>query len=241
MTSIFGGQEKIRVRRMEGCTTCTGTGVKPGAKVRQCSSCNGKGVVNNMQRTPFGVFQNVVTCPSCKGNGQQVDEYCPKCNGKGLNSETQEVVVRIPAGLPPGTSLRVRGAGNDGRRGGPRGDLFVVVNVKRDEKFERDGLDILTNEEITYADAILGATIKVDTVDGKLDVKVPPGTQPDQKLRLRNKGVPKLGTEDFRGDQYITIKVKIPQLVSGKEKALVEEIATLYAGEGKKGKGIFGL
>ena len=235
MTSIFGGQEKIRVRRLEECKTCTGSGIKPGAKVRTCVNCNGKGVVNNMQRTPFGVFNNVVTCPNCKGSGQTVDEYCPTCKGKGANLEAQEVVVRVPAGISSGTSLRVRGAGNDGRKGGPRGDLFVVVNVKRDPKFRRDSLDLYTEEEISYADAILGATIKADTVDGKLEVKVPCGTQPEQKLRLRGKGVPKLGTADFRGDQFITIKVKIPQSVSGKEKELIEEIAALN----KKDKGFW--
>ena len=149
--------------------------------------------------------------------------------------EAQEVVVRVPAGISSGTSLRVRGAGNDGRKGGPRGDLFVVVNVKRDPKFRRDSLDLYTEEEISYADAILGATIKADTVDGKLEVKVPSGTQPEQKLRLRGKGVPKLGTADFRGDQFITIKVKIPQSVSGKEKELIEEIAALN----KKDKGFW--
>merc|ERR1711871_778329 len=227
MTSVFGGQEKIRVRRLEECKTCSGSGIKPGAKVRTCVNCNGKGVVNNMQRTPFGVFNNVVTCPNCKGSGQSVDEYCPTCKGKGANLEAQEVVVRVPAGISSGTSLRVRGAGNDGRKGGPRGDLFVVVNVKRDTKFRRDGIDLYTEEHISYADAILGATIKADTVDGQLEVKVPSGTQPEQKLRLRGKGVPKLGTTDFRGDQFITIKVKIPQSVSGKEKELIEEIAAL--------------
>lgn len=227
MTSVFGGQEKVRVRRLEECKTCSGSGIKPGAKVRTCVNCNGKGVVNNMQRTPFGVFNNVVTCPNCKGSGQVVDEYCPTCKGRGANQEAQEVVVRIPAGISSGTSLRVRGAGNDGRKGGPRGDLFVVVNVKRDTKFRRDGIDLYTEEHISYADAILGATIKADTVDGQLEVKVPSGTQPEQKLRLRGKGVPKLGTTDFRGDQFITIKVKIPQSVSGKEKELIEEIVTL--------------
>merc|ERR1711871_553570 len=235
MTSVFGGQEKIRVRRLEECKTCTGTGIKPGAKVRTCTSCNGKGVVNNMQRTPFGVFNNVVTCPNCKGSGQMVDEYCPTCRGKGANQETQEVVVRVPAGISAGTSLRVRGAGNDGRKGGPRGDLFVVVNVKRDPKFRRDGIDLYTEEEISYAEAILGGTIKADTVDGKLEVKVPSGTQPEQKLRLRGKGVPKLGTADFRGDQFITVKVKIPQSISGKERELIEEISSLHKDKGDKG------
>lgn len=226
MTGVFGGQEKIRVRRLEECNTCTGSGVKPGAKVKTCSTCGGNGVVNNMQRTPFGVFNNAVACPNCRGSGQEIEEFCPTCRGKGATSETKEVVVRIPAGIESGTSLRVRDAGNSGKRGGPRGDLFVQLSVKRDAKFKRDGTEIYSEEEISYYDAILGTTIKADTVDGKLDVKIPSGTQPEQKLRLRGKGAPKLGNADVRGDAFITVKVKIPSNVSGKEKELIEQIAS---------------
>eukprot|EP01039_Chlorochromonas_danica_P002452 gene2452-2687_t len=236
MTAIFGGQERIKVRRLEECGTCTGSGIKPGAKARTCSVCQGQGVVNNMQRTPFGVFQNVQTCPNCRGSGEEVDEYCPTCRGKGSVSDTKEVVVKIPAGIDDGATLRVRDAGNSGKRGGPRGDLFVQISVKRDPKFKRDGLDIFSEEEISYADAILGTTIKADTVDGKLEVRIPSGTQPEQKLKLKNKGAPKLGT-DFRGDAYITVKVKIPTNVSGKEKELVEQIADLQK---KRSGGFFG-
>ena len=226
MTAIFGGSEKIKIRRLEECGTCTGTGVKPGAKVSSCSTCGGQGVVNNMQRTPFGVFNNVQTCPNCRGSGQEIEEYCPTCKGKGATFETREVVIRVPAGVEAGVTLRVRDSGNAGKRGGTRGDLFVQVAVKRDPKFKRDGIDIYTDEEISYYDAILGTTIKADTVDGKMDVKIPPGTQPEQKIRLRSKGAPKLGSET-RGDAFITVKVKIPQSISGKEKELIESIAEL--------------
>ena len=236
MTAIFGGQEKIKVRRLEECGTCGGSGIKPGAKSKTCSSCSGKGVVNNMQRTPFGVFNNVQTCPTCRGSGQEIEEYCPTCRGKGQVADTKEVAIRIPAGIDSGTSLRVKDSGNAGRRGGPRGDLFVEVRVKKDPKFRREGIDIFTDVEIPYYDAILGATVSADTVDGKTEVKIPAGTQPEQKLRLRGKGATKLGT-DFRGDQYITVKVKIPTSVSGKEKELVESISKL----GDKKGGIFGF
>lgn len=237
MTAIFGGQEKIRVKRLEECGTCSGSGVKPGAKVKTCSLCGGSGVVNNMQRTPFGVMNNVQSCPNCRGSGQEVEEYCPTCRGKGSISETKEVVLKIPAGVESGTNLRVRDAGNSGKRGGPRGDLFVQVAIKRDSKFKRDGADIYSEEEISYVDAILGTTVKADTVDGKMDLKISPGTQPDQKLRLRGKGAPKIGT-DVRGDAYITVKVKIPTNISGKEKELVEQIAEL---SDKSKKGFFGF
>eukprot|EP01036_Dinobryon_divergens_P025304 gene25304-33833_t len=239
MTSIFGGKENIRVRRLEDCGTCSGSGAKPGAKIKSCSVCNGQGVVNNMQRTPFGVFNNVQTCPNCRGVGQEVEEYCPTCKGKGALSETKEVQIKIPAGIETGATLRVRDAGNAGKRGGPRGDLFVQLAVKRDPKFKRDGTEIYTDEEISYTEAILGTTIKADTVDGKTEVKIPAGTQPEQRLRLRGKGAPKLGT-DFRGDAFITVKVKIPTSVSGKEKELVEQLAELVDKKKSSGGGFFG-
>jgi molecular chaperone DnaJ len=238
MTAVFGGQEKIRVRRLEECGTCTGSGVKPGAKVTTCQTCGGQGVVNNMQRTPFGVFNNVQTCPNCRGTGQQIEEYCPTCGGKGANVESKEVVIRVPAGIEAGSSLRVRDAGNAGKRGGPRGDLFVQVSVKRDPRFKRDGVDVYTEEEISYTEAILGTTVKATTLDGDMDVKIPIGTQPEQKLRLKGKGIPKLGASDVRGDAYITVKVKIPTTVSGKEKELVEQINAINGGRtsGSNGK-----
>lgn len=237
MTGVFGGQEKFRVRRLENCGTCSGNGIKPGAKVNTCNSCGGKGMVNNMQRTPFGVFNNVQTCPNCRGSGQEVEEYCPTCRGKGATSESKEVVFKVPSGVESGTTLRVRDAGNAGKRGGPRGDLFVELKIKKDSKFRREGTDIYSDEEVPYYDAILGCSIKADTVDGKTDVKIPPGTQPDQKLRLRGKGAPKLNTE-IRGDQYITVKVKIPTSISGKEKELVEQITEIHK---KKGGGVGGF
>ena len=233
MTALFGGSEKIKIRRLEECGTCSGSGIKPGAKVNTCSVCGGQGVVNNMQRTPFGVFNNVQTCPNCRGSGQEVEDYCGNCKGKGATFETKEVVLRIPAGVEAGVTLRVRDSGNAGKKGGPRGDLFVQVAVKKDQKFRREGIDIFTNEEISYFDAILGTTINADTVDGKLEVKIPVGTQPDQKIRIRGKGAPKLGSE-VRGDAFLTIKVKIPTTISSKEKELIEQIAEL-SGKEKKG------
>lgn len=214
MTGVFGGQEKIRVRRLEECNTCNGSGIKPGAKSKTCTGCGGGGVVNNMQRTPFGVFNSPQTCPTCRGSGQEIEDYCPNCRGKGATFETKEVVVRIPPGIETGTSLRVRDAGNAGKRGGPRGDLFVELVVKKDPKFERDGTEVYTTEEVSYIDAILGTTIKADTLDGKVDVKIPSGTQPEQKLRLKGKGAPKLGNAESRGDFFITVKVKIPTNVT---------------------------
>lgn len=240
MTAVFGGNEKIRVRRLEECKTCSGSGIKPGASVNTCSVCNGAGAINNMQRTPFGTFQNLQTCPNCRGSGQEISEYCPTCMGKGSTSETKELVITIPQGIDTGATMRVREGGNAGRKGGPRGDLFVRLNVKDDPKFRRQGTDIYTEEEIYYTDAILGAKISAATIDGKAEVKIPAGTQPGQKLRLKARGVPKMGAADgTRGDAYITVKVKIPTSVSGKEKELIEEIAQKDKKSGGGGGGGF--
>ena len=214
--------------------------MKPGSKINTCGTCQGKGVVNNMQRTPFGVFNNVATCPSCRGSGQEVEDYCTACRGKGSTSETKEVVVRVPPGVESGTSLRVRDAGNAGRRGGPRGDLFVQLRVRKDPRFRRDGMEIYTEESISYVNAILGTTVQAETVDGTVEVKIPQGTQPDQKLRLKGKGIPRLGSSDQRGDQYITVKVQIPKDVGGQERKLVEQLRELEE-KGGGGKGFFGM
>ncbi len=238
MTGVFGGQEKVRVRRLEECGTCVGSGIKPGAKAKVCSVCGGQGAINNMQRTPFGVFNNVQTCPNCRGSGQEIEDYCGSCRGKGATSETKEVVIKVPAGVETGATMRIRDAGNAGKRGGPRGDLFVQLSVKSDGKFKRDGTDIFTEEEISYTEAILGTTIKADTVDGKSEVKIPAGTQPNQKLRLKGKGAPKLGTE-IRGDAFLTVKVKIPTSVSGKERELVEQISELTDSKKTEKKGFW--
>lgn len=224
MTSIFGGQEKVRVRRLEECDTCTGTGIKPGAKVKTCGTCGGQGLVNNAQRTPFGLINSVQTCPGCKGSGQEVSEFCAPCKGKGTIMGSKELTVKIPKGVENGAVMRVKEGGSAGKRGGARGDLFLQLNVKPDPRFQREGNDIHATEEISYTDAILGTTIRADVVDGPLSLKVPPGTQPGQRLRVKGKGAHKLNSET-RGDAYVTIKVKIPTKLSAREKELVEQLA----------------
>jgi len=226
MTSIFGGHEKVRIVRSEECGTCSGSGVKPGAKVKTCKSCNGQGVVNQQQRTPFGMFNNVHTCATCRGTGQEVDEYCGTCRGKGVTSETKDLTLKVPKGVENGATMRVPGGGNAGKRGGRRGDLFVQLTVRPDKRFVRDGSDIYSTQEISYIDAILGATKPAELVDGTLDLNIPAGTQPGQKLRVRGKGAHKLNSE-ARGDAFVTVKVNIPTKVSTQEKELLDQLAKL--------------
>lgn len=229
MTAIFGGEETVRVRRLEECTSCTGSGVKRGAKVKSCSTCGGQGMVNNAQRTSFGTINSISTCSECRGTGEFVSEHCAPCKGKGVVPQSQEITVKIPKGVAHGAVMRVKEGGNAGKNGGARGDLFVEISVQKDPRFERQGIDILSTHEISYVDAILGTNIRAEVVDGFVDLKIPAGTQPGQKLRLRGKGAHKLGS-DARGDAFVTVKVDIPTKLSRKEKELLEQ---LQAEQGK--------
>lgn len=236
-TACFGGDEKVRVRHLETCETCTGSGVKPGAQVTTCSQCSGSGVVTQVAQTPFGAFQSRTTCPNCRGTGQAVSEYCGACSGQGVQEKAKQVKVKVPCGVEAGNRLRVRGEGDAGRKGGPAGDLYVFVNVKKDPDFKREGMDVYSEIAIPFTDAILGNEKQtVKTIDGTVDIKVPQGTQPGTVLRVRGKGAPKLNALETRGDQYVTVKVDIPKKVDGRAKELVEELATLQK---QKGDGIF--
>lgn len=238
-TAIFGGEEKVRIRHLEKCDTCTGDGVKPGSKVSTCGVCNGMGVTMQVTRTPLGNFQTQQTCASCRGTGQKVDEYCGTCSGKGLNSKTKQIKVTIPAGVENGNKLRVRGEGDAGPNGGPPGDLYIFLRVKESAVFRREGPEIYSDASVSYVDAILGADIKTPVVDGEVTIKVPPGTQPGQVMRLRNNGAPRLGNPDSRGDHFVTMNVEIPKDLSKEEKELVEKLRDLREKKGKKGFGIF--
>ena len=237
-TAVFGGEEKVRIRHLEKCDTCGGNGVKPGSKVSTCPVCNGMGVTMQVTRTPLGNFQTQQTCPACRGTGQKVEEYCGTCGGKGLNSKTKQIKVTIPPGVENGNKLRVRGEGDAGPNGGPAGDLYIFLRVKEDKNFRREGPEIYSDASISYIDAILGASIKTPVVDGEVTIKVPPGTQPGQVMRLRGNGAPRLGNPDSRGDHYVTMNVEIPNELSKEEEDLIKKLQDLREKK-KKGFGIF--
>jgi len=236
-TAVFGGEEKVRIRHLETCDTCTGNGIKPGSKVNTCTACGGSGVTVQVTRTPLGNFQTQQTCPTCRGTGQQVEEYCGTCSGKGLNQKTKQIKVTIPAGVEDGNKLRVRGEGDAGPNGGPAGDLYIFLKVKQDANFRREGPEIYSDATISYTDAILGASIKTKVVDGEVTIKVPPGTQPGQVMRLKGNGAPRLGNADVRGDHYVTMNIEIPKKLSKEEEELVQKLKEL---QDKKKGGIFG-
>ena len=223
--AVFGGEKEIRIRHLETCQTCKGSGARPGTSSRTCTTCNGAGQVRRATRTPFGTFAQVSVCPTCDGTGEVIEEKCDVCGGSGRRQETKKLKITIPAGVDNGMKLRVAREGDAGLKGGPPGDLFVYLTVENDAEFQREGNDIKSDITISYIQAILGCTIKVNTVDGQEDLTIPAGTQPNTVLILENKGVPKLGNPVSRGDHRITVKISIPTRVTGEERELLEKLA----------------
>ncbi|KAJ1450690.1 hypothetical protein M885DRAFT_531638 [Pelagophyceae sp. CCMP2097] len=227
-TAVFGGKERVKIQHLECCASCSGSGVKPGAKVTTCGTCAGNGIVLQVTRTPLGNFQTQTTCPACRGGGQTVSEYCAPCQGQGVQRKSKQVEVSIPCGVDDGNRLRVAGEGDAGARGGAAGDLYIFLAVKPDPHFRRDGQDVYSDLDVSFVDAILGGTAATRTLDeSALELKVPAGTQPGTKLRLKSKGIPALNQPAKRGVHYVTVNVQIPTALSPEEEKLMMELRAL--------------
>lgn len=225
--AIFGAEKEFELSHLETCDACSGTGAKVGSKKRICSTCGGRGQVMRTEQTPFGLFSQVSICPNCGGEGEVISEYCRKCAGEGRLRIKRDIKVKIPPGVSKGSTLRVRGEGDAGPRGGPLGDLYVYLDVEEIPEIQRDGINLISTVTINYIDAILGAVIKVKTVNGMTELQIPPGTQPGDVLVLAKRGVPKLNKPSIRGDHLFTVKVTIPSRISRRERELLEELAML--------------
>ena len=223
-TALFGGSKKIRITHLENCGTCTGSGVAPGSAVNTCGTCGGRGVVVQSVNTILGRMQQQARCPTCGGTGTVVEKYCGSCDGKGVNKKSKQLTITIPPGVEDGNRLRVRGEGDAGPKGGPSGDLYVFLSVTTDSNFRREGMDVYSDLGISYVDAILGTTVRIPTVDGAVDLKVPAGTQPATVMRIEGKGAPKLNNVNLRGTHYVTVNVEIPKSLSSKEKELITQL-----------------
>jgi len=227
--AIFGQQREIKIPHLETCEVCRGTGAKPGTGPKTCSTCGGSGQVRRATRTPFGNFTQVAECPSCNGAGQTIVDPCLSCGGNGVKQVRKKLRINIPAGVDTGTKLRVSGEGNVGLKGGPPGDLYVFIKVKNDSKLKRDGVTIYSEIAVSYLQAILGDTVKITTVDGDVNLKIPSGTQPNTTLSLENKGAPRLGNPVARGNHEVLVKVKLPTRITDKERNLLEDLASQYS------------
>jgi len=229
--AIFGEQREIKIPHLETCLTCKGIGARPGTGPSNCSTCGGSGQVRRATRTPFGNFTQVAECPSCAGAGQIITDPCSNCGGNGVKQVRKKLRINIPAGVDTGTKLRVSGEGNAGLKGAPPGDLYVFINVKKDPKLTREGINIYSEISVSYLQAILGDTVIIETVDGKVDLSIPGGTQPNSTLTLEGKGVPRLGNPVARGNHDVLVKVKLPTRVNDEEKSLLEKLASQYSAQ----------
>jgi molecular chaperone DnaJ len=233
--AIFGGEKEIRIPHLESCNVCNGSGAKPGTGSKTCGTCSGSGQVRRATRTPFGSFAQVSNCPTCNGAGEVIESKCEVCGGVGRKQETKKLKITIPQGVDNGTRLRVSGEGDAGLKSGPAGDLYVYLFVEQDKIFTREGIDVRSEITISYLQAILGCRLKVDTVDGKEDLVIPAGLQPNTVLTLENHGVPRLGNPVARGNHLITVKVNIPTKINVEERKLLEELAKIKGDSTEKG------
>ena len=216
--AVFGCEKEIEVILKDPCPKCSGTGAKPGTSPETCPKCGGKGQVVYTQQSFFGTVQNVQTCPDCHGTGKIIREKCPDCSGTGYVSNKKKIAVTIPAGIDNGQSVRIREKGEPGVNGGPRGDLLVEVNVSRHPIFQRQDMHIFSTVPISFAQAAIGADIRIKTVDGEVLYNVKPGTKTDTKVRLKGKGVPSLRNSQVRGDHYVTLVIQTPEHLSQEAK-----------------------
>ena len=230
--ACFGTEKEIELNIKEDCAKCHGTGAKPGTQPETCSKCGGKGQVVFTQQSLFGVVRNVQACPDCHGTGKIIKDRCPDCGGSGYISRRKKISVSIPAGIDNGQSIRIRDKGEPGINGGPRGDLLVQVIVGRHSIFQRQDYDIYSTAPITFAQAALGAEVRIKTIDGDVMYTVKPGTQTDTRVRLRGKGVPTTRNKLVRGDHYVTLVVQVPTKMNAEQKELLK--AFDQAMDGKK-------
>ena len=218
--AAFGKETAIEIPRMETCGHCSGGGAEPGSKRTTCSECRGTGEIRITQ----GFFAIRQACPRCRGEGERIEKPCRECRGSGRTERTRKLNIKIPAGIESGSRLKVSGEGEAGERGGPRGNLYVLIEIRPHAVFERNGNDILCETKISMAQAALGTEIEAPTLDGKVKLKIPAGTQPGKILRVRGKGFPDLRGSGH-GDELVRIVVEIPERLSDQEKRLLEEFS----------------
>lgn len=220
--AAFGVEKEISVGVVEDCSKCGGSGCAGGSSPETCPDCKGAGVVRTTRQTAFGAFTQQSTCPKCGGRGKLIKNPCPSCKGKGRVRRNKKLSVNIPAGIDNGQSVRIRGEGNVGSNGGPRGDLLVTVSVKPHKLFRREGSNVVCELPITFAQAALGADVEVPTLDGKVRYHIPEGTQTGATFRLKGKGIYYVGYKT-RGDQYVTVSVRTPTNLTKEQKELLRQ------------------
>ena len=224
--AAFGCEKDVTVERSEQCATCKGSGCQPGTTPEICPDCRGSGQVQVQQRTPMGVFATSRPCQKCHGTGRIIHQPCTDCGGQGRVRKRKTIKVNIPAGIDHGQTISLRGQGNAGKNGGSAGDLLITVMVQPDETFRREGVDVFCDAPITFAQAVLGATLEIPTIDGKVKYDLPEGTQTGTVFRLRGKGIPVLNGRG-RGDQYVTVNVETPRNLTKEQKEALRSFSDM--------------
>lgn len=243
--AVFGLNKEIKIDHLEACPSCKGTGAKEGAKPEVCKTCGGSGSIKQTTRTVLGHFTQIVTCPHCHGKGTVISDPCPDCHGEGRKSVEKKIEVKIPAGVDNGSRMRLAHEGDAGINGGIAGDLYIVIHVKPSLYFKRDGINVYTKLDITPAQAVLGDTIAIKTLDGEKEISIPAGIQNGEAVKIRGAGVPNLSKPSIRGEHVVVIGVKTPTHISNEEKALYQKLYEIQAGRKNKSsvkeriKGVF--
>ncbi len=219
-----GIERTVKLKLLDPCAKCGGGGAEAGTKATRCVTCSGQGEVRRAQRSFFGNFVSVAPCPTCGGEGTMIERPCKSCRGEGRQRGEHELPLKIPPGVSTGQYMHLRGVGNSGVRGGPRGDVLVLFEVEDDERFERDGEDLFTEVLVTYAQVVLGADIEVPGVLGALPLHVPPGTQSGHVFTLRGRGLPRVNASGT-GDLQVRVQVWTPRVGGDEEKALLARLS----------------
>lgn len=227
--AVFGAEKTVRVTRAERCSHCKGARSEPGTSVSKCTTCNGSGEVRRVQQSVFGQFVNVATCPTCQGDGQRIETPCTQCKGTGRERQTRSLEVKIPAGVEDGQQVRLTGEGEAGSRGGPAGSLFVYLKVAEHALFDREGDNLLMTLDLNVAQAALGTSVTIQTLDGEHTLQVPAGTQTGDAFRIKAKGVPHL-RGGGRGDLLVTANVTVPEKLTEEQKRLFAALAASFEG-----------
>lgn len=237
--AAFGVKKEISITRNEKCDSCNGSGAKPGSRVITCDKCGGRGKIQMTQNTIIGAFSTVKTCDKCSGTGKVIETPCEKCSGKGIVRKSRKIEINVPAGIDDGQAISLRGEGDAGKKGGPNGDLYVVMKVAPHKYFKRNGFDISANVRVPFTKMALGGDIKIPTLEGEMEFNIPEGTTTGTKFRVKDQGIPILNGKG-RGNLEFTVDVDVPKKLTDKQREILTEFAKTFGEEvNPKKRGIF--
>ena len=237
--AAFGVKKEISITRNEKCDSCNGSGAKPGSRVITCDKCGGRGKIQMTQNTIMGAFSTVKTCDKCSGTCKVIETPCEKCSGKGIVRKSRKIEINVPAGIDDGQAISLRGEGDAGKKGGPNGDLYVVMKVSPHKYFKRNGFDISANVRVPFTKMALGGDIKIPTLEGEMEFNIPEGTTTGTKFRVKDQGIPILNGKG-RGNLEFTVDVDVPKKLTDKQREILTEFAKTFGEEvNPKKRGIF--